>query len=209
VDAAPVDSGTPPALPLSLDAAVTTAAEQGPAYQIAAANERAADAFFRGRRSVYFPQLSVGANLTSFDDQFFPNNLQRSSVSLSLAFPLWDGLQRELNLTRARVARDVARAIREDAERAARTDVTQAYSAYQTARTTVDYSARAVVVAQENFRVQEARYRAGASTILDLLEAQSRLTESQAQLVQSRYATRLALAGLEAVLGRRLFDVKD
>jgi outer membrane protein TolC len=57
--------------------------------------------------------------------------------------------------------------------------------------------------------VQQARYRAGASTILDLLDAQSALTQAQAELVQARYAARLALAGLEAILGRRLFSDKD
>jgi len=64
-------------------------------------------------------------------------------------------------------------------------------------------------VAREVFRVQESRYRAGASTILDLLDAQSGLTQAQADLVQARYAARLALAGLEAILGRRLFSDKD
>jgi len=57
--------------------------------------------------------------------------------------------------------------------------------------------------------VQQARYRAGASTILDLLDAQAGLTEAQAEVVQARYAARLALAGLEAILGRRLFSDKD
>lgn len=209
VEAAPVDTAPPPSLPLTLDDAVTYTATQGPAYQIAAAADRAAAASLRSRRAAYFPQLAVSGNLTSFDDQWFPNNLTRSSVAFSLSFPLWDGLQRELALTRARAARDVARAVREDAERAARADVTQAYTAYETARSTVDFARQAVLIARENFRVQESRYRAGASTILDLLEAQSRLTETQAQLVQTRYATRLALAGLEAVLGRRLFDSKD
>jgi outer membrane protein TolC len=54
--------------------------------------------------------------------------------------------------------------------------------------------------------VQSARYREGATTILDLLEAQVALSEAEATLVQSRYATRLALARIEALLGRRLFD---
>ena len=59
-----------------------------------------------------------------------------------------------------------------------------------------------LLVARENFRVQDTRYRAGATTILDLLEAQDRLTSSEANLVQSRYATRFAVAGLETILGR-------
>ena len=99
----------------------------------------------------------------------------------------------------------MARAIRADLERGARADVTEAYEAYGTARATADLSAIAVTVARENFRVQESRYRAGATTILDLLDAQVRLTQAEAELVQARYGTRLALAGLEAMLGRRLF----
>ena len=57
--------------------------------------------------------------------------------------------------------------------------------------------------------LQGARYREGATTILDLLEAQVGLSESEATLVQSRYAARLALAQIEALLGRRLFTSNE
>ena len=85
-------------------------------------------------------------------------------------------------------------------------DVTQAYEAYTVARATVDLLQTGVLVARENYRVQEVRYRAGASTILDLLSGQVALAEAEAVLVQSRFSVRLALAGLEAIVGRRLFD---
>ena len=42
-----------------------------------------------------------------------------------------------------------------------------------------------------------------------MLDAQISLTQAEADLVQAHYATRLALAGLEAILGRRLFTNKD
>ena len=73
------------------------------------------------------------------------------------------------------------------------------------AAASVGLSETGLIVARENYRVQESRYRAGASTILDLLDAQVGLTQAEADLVQARYGTRLALAGLEAILGRRLF----
>jgi outer membrane protein TolC len=57
--------------------------------------------------------------------------------------------------------------------------------------------------------VQGARYREGATTILDLLEAQVALGEAEAALVQARYAARLSLAQIEALLGRRLFSEGD
>ena len=87
-------------------------------------------------------------------------------------------------------------------------DVTTAYDALPDRAGLVRiWTGVAVMVARENFRVQDTRYRAGATTILDLLEAQDSVTEAEADLVQSRYATRFALAGLEAILGRRLLPM--
>jgi outer membrane protein TolC len=63
-----------------------------------------------------------------------------------------------------------------------------------------------VTAATETYRVQRARYGEGATTILDLLEAQVSLSEAEAALVQSRFAARLALSQIEALLGRRVFE---
>ena len=206
VDAAPLDTSAARPLPLTLPEAMTQALEQGPEYRVARASERSADATVRARRSAYYPQATLAANTTRFGDQFYPSGISRTSVTVSVSFPLWDNAQRELAYSRARSARDAARAVREDLERAAEPDVTEAYEAYETARATADYAGQGLVIAQETFRVQQARYRAGATTILDLLDAQTGLTGAQSELVQARYAVRLALAGLEAILGQRLFS---
>src|SRR5438876_814595 len=78
-------------------------------------------------------------------------------------------------------------------------------ASYLQARAAADIAAQAVAVARESYRVQQSRYRAGASTILDLLKAQSDLDDAESGLVAARYAARLALAGLETIVGRRLF----
>lgn len=209
VDAVPLDTTRAPDLPITLVDAMSQAVEQGPEYRVARANVKSAEASVRARRSAYFPQAVLSANSVAFGDKFYPSGLSRSSVTLTVSLPLWDNANRELALARARTARDLARSTREDLERAAEADVTAAWEAYNTARATTDLDAQALIVAQETYRVQQARYRAGATTILDLLDAQSALTEAQAELVQARYAARLALAGLEAILGRRLFSDKD
>ena len=209
VDAVPLDSARAPDLPLTLVDAMTQAVEQGPEYRAARAGERAAEAAVRARRGSYLPSVFLSANEITFGDNFYPVGLTRRTLTVSLSYPLWDNANRELNYARAKNAREVARAVRADLERAAEVDVTAAWEAYQTARATTDFSEQALIVAREVFRVQESRYRAGASTILDLLDAQSALTQAQADLVQARYAARLALAGLEAILGRRLFSDKD
>jgi outer membrane protein TolC len=209
VDAVPLDSARAPDLPLTLVEAMSQAVEQGPEYRAARASERAAEAAVRARRGSYLPSVFLSANEVTFGDNFYPVGLTRRTLTVSLSYPLWDNANRELNYARARNAREVARAVRADLERAAEVDVTAGWEAYQTARATSDFSEQALIVAREVFRVQESRYRAGASTILDLLDAQAGLTQAQADLVQARYAARLALAGLEAILGRRLFSDKD
>lgn len=209
VDAAPLDTLPAPELPLSLADAIAQAAEQGPQYRVARANERAARAAFRARLGDYVPHATLSANALAFDNRFFPSLVDRTSITLTVSFPLWDDGRRELALSQARVNRDVFRAIRQDMDRAVQYDVTFAYDGYVTARATTALAGDGLSVARENFRVQQSRYSSGATTILDLLEGQQALNDAEVQLVQARYATRLILAGLEAILGRRLFTDKD
>jgi outer membrane protein TolC len=209
VDAEPVDTAVAPELPLSVDEAVQLAVTQGPQYRAARASERAAAAFLKGQRGQYLPRITLIGTHLRFEDSVVPSARNVSAMTLNVSLPLWDDGRRELAVSQARVNRDVSRAIRDDLERAARPDVTAAFEAYVTARATTELSSTGVLVARENYRVQESRYRAGSTTILDVLDAQIRLTQSEADLVQSRYATRLALAGLEAILGHRLFSNRD
>jgi len=204
-DAAPLDTAPAPELPLSLADAIAQAATQGPQYRVAQANERAATAAFRATLGQYLPHATLTFNALAFDTLFFPSDFKRTTFTLGVSFPLWDNGQREVALSQARVNRDVARAIRQDMDRAVQHDVTAAYDGYVTARASAELAGEGRRVARENFRVQESRYRAGATTILDLLKAQSDLDDAESALVQARYATRLALAGLETILGRRLF----
>jgi outer membrane protein TolC len=209
VDAVPPDTTPAPRLPLSLADAIRVGLDQGPQYNAARANERSAEAALRAQRGDYLPVFSIGGSHQRYDTQIFPGASNVTSVTFTLSFPLWNNGQREIEVSRARVNRDVARTIREDLERAVRRDVSSAYDGYQTSTATVELAKVGVTVAQQNYRMQELRYRSGASTILDLLDAQVNLAQAQADLVQARYDTRLALARLEAILGRRLFSDKD
>ena len=209
VDAAPLDSLPPPTLPLSLDDAVMQAVAQGPSWRQARANEHSANLQIRSRQGSYFPTVTLTGSLGKFDDKFFPTETTRRSVGFSISLPVWDGGQRELAIARLKSSRDVTRAIREDLERAARRDVTEAYSNFDVSRQAFAISLTGVSVAIEILRVQQSRYRAGAGTVLELLDAQSQLVLAQADLVQARYGVRLARAALEAMLGHRLTNDTD
>jgi outer membrane protein TolC len=208
VDAVPPDS-LPAGLPIGLPEALRIALDLGPQYQAARANETSAEAALRAQRGDYLPVLSVTGLHQRYDSELFPNASNVNSLSFSLSFPLWDNGQREIEATRARVNRDVARTIREDLERVVRRDVTSSFHNYRTSAASVRLAAVGVNVATQNYRMQELRYRSGASTILDLLDAQVNLAQAEADLVEARYQARLSLAQLEAILGRRLFTNKD
>jgi outer membrane protein TolC len=209
VDAVTLDTMPPAKLPVSLAEAVRLGLDQGPQYRAARANESSAAAALRAQRGEYLPSLSIRGLHQRYDTEIFPSASNITSVTLSLTYPLWNNGQREIEMTRARVNRDVARTIREDLERVVRRDVTGAYDTYETAAAAVDLALVAVTVGQQNYRMQELRYRSGASTILDLLDAQVSLAEAEGGLVRARNEARLALARLEAILGRRLFTDKD
>jgi len=208
VDAEPVDTAPAPDLPIALADAISEAAQQGPEYRIAAANERAASAVYRAELGNYLPRATLTFSSNTVDQKFYPKLFNQTSLVLGISFPIWNNGIRELNLSRAKVIKDVARVTREDMDRGVLADVTNAYDTYNVSRATAQLAREAVVIARENFRVQQTRYTAGATTILDLITAQVALSNAEATLVQAVYATRLSRAGLETILGRRLSSDK-
>ncbi len=204
-EAAPLDSALPPALPMTEEQAIAEMRARGPDIEAARAEERSAGADLLAERERYFPQLNFSATSGAYDSRFFPSALKRQQYAIFMAIPIWDGGTRELAVARAHADRNVARANRIDMERGAAEEMAQAYHGYLTSRAGIDLAVIRVAAATENYRVQRVRYREGATSILDLLEAQVGLSESQAALIQSRYSARIALAQIEALLGRRIF----
>lgn len=205
VDAVLTSAIAAPELPISEDSAVAEALARGPHVRRATADASSAEAAYKAARGDYLPRVSLFASYQGFGEDYMPDAFTRTVWGFQISIPIWNNAQREVALNRARVSRDVARAARDDEVLGVRRDVIEAYQAYNTAKASAELARQAVTVARENLDVQETRYRAGATTILDLLTAQVSLSEAEAGLVQAVYATRLALAGLEAVLGRRLF----
>jgi outer membrane protein TolC len=200
-----IDAVLPPPLPLTQEEALNELRTRGPELAVARAAERHADAVVNVQRRL--PARSHGCrDGRRYDSQLFPSAHNRSQLLVNVSLPLWNGGQREVAMARVRAERDVAKARRDERERSAGATMAAAYSGYETARAAIELAQVGVTAATENFRVQRARSREGSTTILDLLNAQVTLSEAESALVQSRYAARLALAQVEALLGRRLFN---
>jgi outer membrane protein TolC len=205
VDAAPLGPELSLPLPITEEEAAEEAILNSPRAVAARAAQKAAEAAVGITRSEYLPSVDLFGQWTAFDESFFPEATQRTIYGFRVSLPIWDRGQRELRNQRARTERSIARAKRSDTELEVRLETIRAYQAFVTAREAAKIEREAVRVARENLRIQSERYRTGATTILDLLTSQIEVSEAEAGLVNARQVERLALAGLEALLGRRLF----
>ncbi|HEX7242961.1 MAG TPA: TolC family protein, partial [Longimicrobiaceae bacterium] len=150
--------------------------------------------------TAYAPTLRAtgGYDWTAFD---FPPSERSWSLRVVASLPVLNGFQREANVARARASERAAEARAADASIAARVAAADAAREIGSAERRVEIARRSVELAREDLRVQEERYRLGASTILDLQASQVALTDAEVGWVRARQGLGVAVARLEAVLG--------
>jgi len=108
------------------------------------------------------------------------------------------------NVAAVQESRRSARAVREGAQAArqgALVEVETFYAQHQAARKGLTLAERRFAAAEQAYREMSARYSAGDATQLDLLDAQTRLTEAKVNDLTTRIAYRLSLARLARVMG--------
>jgi outer membrane protein len=208
VTAADDASLEPPTLALD-DATLRARAENSPAVRQARDALTAARAARQGAWTNYLPSVSAsysrGGSGSGFTVSPFSDELVYSgSLRLSLSLPIFNQLQREEQITQARVAEDNAEAALRDARLAAAEGLTQSLGAFRSAEFHVASEVATVEAAVEDLRVQQQRYVAGGSTILDVLASQTQLDQARRDLIRARYDQRVAKAQLEALLGQEL-----
>jgi len=185
------------------------AVANSPQVTQAQAQARAAAATVWDQRSQYLPTLSVSYNTSSqgFNEPwqgFDLPNRNLNSLRFTLSWPLFNGFVREQQQTSAAVQRDVAAAHAEDTRRLVNAQLTQQVAVLETAVEQISIAQDNLAAATEDLRVQNERYRVGASTILDLLTSQAALTQAEVNVVQTRFNYLIARAQVEAVVGRTL-----
>jgi outer membrane protein len=212
VTAAPADTVLPALDSVALDtSALARLAENGPAVRQSQSALEAARSSRRAARAPYLPTITAGysRNGTGFGRFGFGTDPYSYSgrFNLSLSYPLFDGFSREESAVRADVAEDNAAAALRDARLAARQLLVQNVDLLRTAQQRVSVQLISVSAAQEDLRVQQLRYNAGASTLLDVLTSQNQLSQAETALIQARFDSRVARARLEALIGQRLSPV--
>jgi outer membrane protein len=181
------------------------AESRSPRIQNAAATASVARANVRASRSAYWPSLTLGANTgwnaSRNNDYAFLNQRQ---VSLQLSWQLFNRFDRELAIAQREANYDVAQATAEDERRAVQAELTARLAELDAARSKIDITMTSVAAATEDLRVQQERYRLGASTIVDVLTSQEALNQAEVDVVNARFDYLRAKAQLDALIGRTL-----
>jgi outer membrane protein TolC len=187
-------------------AAVRADAEAGsPRIQSADADASVARANVKVSKSAYWPSLALSANTAwnaakSNDYDW----LNQRGVSLALRWNLFDRFDRELAVTEREVSLDVAEAQAADARREVAAELTARLADLDASRAQIDITGTSVVAAREDLRVQQERYRLGASTIVDVLSSQEALNQAEVDVLVARFSYLRAKAQIEALIGRNL-----
>jgi len=180
----------------SLERAVHARPELRAALRRIAGARNAVDA----AKSAYGPRITTDAGYGYRDSEFLPED-KDWSVGVGLELPLFDGFARSHSLSKAKreVSREEAEArrmvlkVREEVW-SAHLKLKEAYEAAQAAEALVRD-------AGESMRVTQERYKAGAATTSDLLDAQTTLARAEFISVDSRWNYHMATASLRRAIG--------
>jgi outer membrane protein TolC len=137
----------------------------------------------------------------------FPPSDRSWNVRVIASIPLFDGFSREAALSRNQAQERLAKARYRDAVIGARVDVEDAVSQINAAEQRVVIAQRGLGLAEEDLRVQEERYQLGAVTIIELQTSQLALADAETAWVLERQNLGIAVAQLEAVLGRSVQEI--
>ena len=202
------DSASEAIRPLALgdSAVVRLAVEASPSVGVADAVAAATKEALRAARTLYVPTISATAGRNwAASSPVAPGATQPGwTVTVGTSFPLFNGFQREDAVTRAEVSAYVARVAVSDTRRSARASAAQLLAALGTATASISLGEEAIRSAREDLRVQTARYRAGISTMLDVLTSEAALLQAEYSLVLAQHRYHTTRVALEALVGRNL-----
>ncbi len=190
--------------PWELPAALQQALDRRPEIQQAEKRAALQKENVKVAHAGYKPELSIFADYGIHNARFgddVGDTIHGWSAGARATWPLFDGLLTKGKVDQARAELAQAELDRADTRRAIELEVREAYSAYLQAIELLEAQKKTVEQAEESLRLAEARFRAGTGTQLDVLSAQTALTEARSNEVQALHDYNVALATLERATG--------
>ena len=122
-------------------------------------------------------------------------------VTASLNLPVWDWGTRRSKVRQAEVKHEQASVELSATQRELLKNLRAFYQEAQTAREQVESLQRSVDLAAESLRLNALRYQAGEATVLELVDAQTTLTQARNAYDDGMVRYRLAVANVQTLTG--------
>lgn len=156
-------------------------------------------------KSTYYPNVGVQGGFEGEKNPYGGPGTQSSVsgwyVGLKGQWNIFDGMQTRGHVIQANSQLAQAKLSTASQTLAVDVEVRQAFSSWQEANELADATKQTVQQAEESLRLATARYESGSATHLDVLQAQTDLTQARSNLVQANYTHAVAVASLREAMG--------
>ena len=148
----------------------------------------------------YWPSLAAVSQYawqsSSNDLRLNDNNTESFTAGLQLSFPIFDGGCTRGEVGKAKAELRQAELARSDLADQVRLEVEGAYDRLLEAKKSLDIQGDIIAEAEEGLRIAQLRYEAGQGTLLEVLSAQTALTQARSAQAAAAFAFRSARASL-------------
>ena len=157
-------------------------------------------------KSGYKPTFQIFAGYTWYNTQFTPpieitHDLYGWNAGAQLSWDIFDGMLTRGKVMQAEALHDKSKTEIEDKGRQIELEVRTAYSLFIEAQEVLDSQKTVQAEAEESLREAQARAEAGTGTQLDVLDAQTSLTQARTTEIQALHDYAAARARLERAIG--------
>jgi len=200
------DSEDIPELDLSFEEVLAIAMVENPGVKASDVNYESSRYGLKLAKATLLPSISsnisYGRNNPTFERLYTPMDKNYSwNFSLSVSYSIFDGFTTKSNILNAERNLEIA----EENKRSTRLNLSNLVRLYYlNLKNNLELIALYrdnLIEAEENVRLAEERYKVGAGTLLETIDAQENLTRARNNLVRAQYDAKTAKAQLEALMG--------
>lgn len=148
----------------------------------------------------YYPSILIRGSYNWEDSQVLPGN-KNWNVGVGLSVPIYQGGGTRANVDQATARAEAARATEDALRQRLQVAVRMTLTTLNDTRSRVRSAAEIVRLAEQSERVAALKYRTGKGTNLDVLDAETVLTNARANYIQVLTDFSLAVAELNFNLG--------
>jgi len=185
-----------------LGTAKTVLLEKNREYQALKQNYKSQEISLKIAREAYLPSLSGYYSYSRSGRWADSSPLASNQVGLRASLDLFNGFYKNQTVQKEKLNLKKSQIDLQDKERQLTAQLANLYTSLQTYNNLITIDEKNVESSKRDLELVTARYAVGASTILDQMNSQASLLQSQSDLVKVKYSRKIVEAQIKQLLGQ-------